>query len=208
MRESFKGSKLGVHTQKKKKNSPQDWGRISNLISWVSHVRLLKKPVSTKSKLWKQYMQIATVIPLKRLSRGMDTIDRNQHRVLLQGGKAEPMLCSSLRHPKIFPRTSDFWFPLKTAQWGFIKETAIKEAGKEKWAGVLTSTRTPDTNQSILHSTVIIAKTLLSGWQLFDLQLLRSFCPIVWAMSNQSSNAVKSCRIADVLSDCKLLPHS
>lgn len=192
MRKSFKGPKLGVHTHKEK--FPTGLGHDFQSDFLCVSCKSSKETSPYTKQIMKTIHANCHCHSLKRLSRAMDTIDRNQHRVLLQGGKAEPTLSSSLRHLNIFPRTPDFWFPLKIAQWGFIRETAIKETEKEEWARVLTSMRTQDTNPSILHSTVIIAKTLLSGWQLFDLQLLRSSCPIVWAMSNQSSNAVKSCR--------------
>lgn len=191
MMKSFKRPKLGAQTNKEKFPTGVGKDFQSDFLS-VSYKASKETNLYTK-QIMKTIHANCHCHSLKRPPRAMDIIDRNQHRVLLRSGKAEPTLSSSLRHPNIFARTPDFWFPLKTAQWSFIKEKAIKETGKDKWVGVLTPMRTPDINQLILHSTVIIAKTLLSGWQLFDLQRLRSFCPIVWAMSNQFSNAVKSC---------------
>lgn len=121
MKESFKGPKLGVHTHREK--FPTGMGQDFQSDFWSVSYKASKETNLYAKQIMKTIHANCHCHSLKRRSRAMDTTDRNQHRVLLRGGKAEPTLASSLRHPSIFPRTPDFWFPLKTAPWSFIKES-------------------------------------------------------------------------------------
>lgn len=104
MKESFKGSKLVVHTHKQKFPTGMGQDFQSDFLSLSCKA---SKEISLHTKrIMKTIHANSHCHSLKRLSRVMDTINRNQHRVLLQGGKAEPTLSSSLRHISIFPRTS------------------------------------------------------------------------------------------------------
>lgn len=121
MKESFKGPKLGVNTHKEKFPTGMGQDFQSDFLS-VSY-KASKETNLYAKQIMKTIHANCHCHSLKRQSRAMDTTDRNQHRALLWGGKAEPTVSSSLRYPSIFPRTPDFWFPLKTAPWTFIKES-------------------------------------------------------------------------------------